>query len=111
MKTITKFAAGAAALLAVGLAAAPASAQPYGHYAPRSLVCDPYSRYYDPFYCTRPYYGSAWGFGGPTLSFNFGSGFHDGWRGNNWRGNDHGGNWNRGGNNNTNHGGTGGHRH
>jgi hypothetical protein len=132
MKLFTKFAVGAALLAgAATIAAAPASAQPYGYYPPRAVVCDPYSRFYDPFYCTAPYYGPAYGFGGPSLSFSFGSGFRGGFRdrddfrrgndghggGNNWHGGS-GNNWNGGNTHtgggtsgNTGHGSSGGHRH
>jgi hypothetical protein len=103
MKRFWKLAAGAALIAgAASIAtAAPAAAQPYGYVPPRALVCDPYSRYYDPFVCrTRyNYYG-----GGPVISFGFGGGWHDGWRGHDFRG----GNWNRGGGGHDFHGGRGG---
>ena len=75
MKRFSKFAIGAALLAgAATIAAAPASAQvrfgigvaPYAAPAP---VCDPYSRFYDPYYCGAPYYGPAYA---PVLSFGFG---------------------------------------
>jgi hypothetical protein len=77
MKRFTKLIAGAALIAgAVTIAtAAPASAQPYG-YAPRAVVCDPYSRFYDPFVCRTRYYDS-YSYGGPVISFGFGGG----WRG------------------------------
>ncbi len=87
MKRFTKYAVGLAlaASAATMLAAAPASAQPYGYYAPRAAVCDPYSRYYDPYYCHAGYYGPAWG--GPVIDFSFGGrGFGGGWGGHDFHG-------------------------
>ena len=123
MKRSTKYALGAAVIAGVAsiAAAAPASAQPYGYYynTPRGVVCDPYSRFYDPFYCVRQpygygYYGSPYYYGGPSISlgFGFGGGFRDGWRGgrNDWRGGDHRGDWDRGGDHRGGfNGGSGGH--
>jgi hypothetical protein len=108
MKRFAKYAAAAALVTGAAIfAAAPASAAVsvgigiggYG-YAPRGVVCDPYSRFYDPFYCARPYnyYAPSYYGGGPLLSFGFNSGFHDGWHGRGgWHGNSHGGSHHNGG--------------
>jgi len=90
MKRFTKYATrklivGAALLAgAATIAAAPASAQVrfgVGGYAAPAPVCDPYSRFYDPYYCGAPYYGPAYG---PVLSFGFGG--RGGWGRDDFRG-------------------------
>ncbi len=59
--------------------ASPASARVFvGAGAPLAYgaapVCDPYSLYYNPYYCG---YGPAY-IGGPVIGFGFGGGFHGG---------------------------------
>ena len=74
----------AAAAVSVGVGIGP------GYYGPGpGYSCDPYSRYYDPYYCGAgyPYYGPAYGYGpywgGPSVVIGgrFGGGFHGGFHG------------------------------
>jgi len=52
----------------------------YGYYAPRRT-------YYAPqYYAPAPYYGSGYGYGGPSISFGFGGGGYGGHH-------HHGGHW------------------
>ena len=101
MKRIAKLALGALLMAGTAFAvAAPASAQVSfgigmggpGYYGPpRYAVCNPYSRYYDPYYCGD--YGDYYG---PPLfidGFWFNSGRYRNWHGqrqywvhNGWRG-------------------------
>lgn len=78
-------AAPASAQVSVGIGFGPGFSSGYG-YAPRGLVCDPYSRFYNAFACVRPYnyYAPSYYGGGPVLSFGFNSGFNRGF--NNHRG-------------------------
>jgi hypothetical protein len=101
MKTFAKVAFGAAMLAgAVTMAAAPAAAAVSvgvgfgpGYYGPPAPAysCDPYSRFYDPYYCGYygpGYYGPGyWGPGGVWIGGHFGGGFHGG----GFRGGFHGG--------------------
>ena len=78
MKRFAKLALGALILAgAATAAAAPASARVVvGLGLPIAAPvasCDPYSRFYDPYYC-QPAYAA------PVIGFGFG-GWHDGWRG------------------------------
>ena len=92
MKRFAKIALGALILAgAATAAAAPASARVVvglGLPVAAPVSCDPYSRFYDPYYC-RPAYAA------PVIGFGFGGwhgGFHDGWRGHDgFRGDGHGG--------------------
>jgi len=122
MKNLAKFAIGAIALTgAAVLTTVPADARVFvgvgvgpGYYGgpPYSAYCDPYSLWYDPYYCDGygydygyPYYG--YGYGGPVFFGEFGGGGHfhhfdhGGWGHGGWGGH---GSW--GG-----HGGWGGHHH
>ena len=85
MKRFAKIALGALILAGAATgAAAPASARVVvgfgaGIPAAAPVSCDPYSRFYDPYYCAPAY-------GAPVVSVGgvFGGwhgGFHDGWRG------------------------------
>ena len=91
MKKFAKFALGAVMLAgaATVVAATPADARvsvgigigvPGYYYGPSYYPrynCDPYSRFYDPYYCggyARPYYG------GNSFYFNY----RDGWGGRDW---------------------------
>ena len=79
MKRFAKFALGALILAgAATAAAAPASARVVvglGLPVAAPVSCDPYSRFYDPYYC-QPAYAA------PVIGFGFGGwhgGFHDRW--------------------------------
>lgn len=85
MKRLGKIALGAAMLAATAALASPASAQVHfgigvgpGYYGPPPrAVCDPYSRWYDPYRCNgyygyEPYYGYSYG---PVIGFGFGGRF------------------------------------
>lgn len=65
----------------------------YGPPAYPRYSCDPYSRWYDPYYCRRYYYDDYYDYGpdyygpvyyGPSIGFSFGGG-HGHWG--------HGGHW------------------
>ena len=83
MKRFARIALGAVMLTGAATAiAAPASARvfvgvgaPIGYNA--APVCDPYSRYYSPYYCST---GPAY-VGGPVIGLGFGGGWRDGWHG------------------------------
>jgi hypothetical protein len=80
MKRFAKLALGALILAgAATAAAAPASARVVvgvGLPIAAPVTCDPYSRFYDPYYCAPAYAGPVVSVGG-----YFGGGWHDGWRG------------------------------
>ena len=83
MKRIAKIALGAVLMAGAATAiASPASARvfvgvgaPIG-YAP-APVCNPYSRFYNPYYCG---YGPAY-VGGPFIDLGIGGGWHGGFHG------------------------------
>src|ERR1700722_20200650 len=60
----------ASAAVRIGVGIAPYAAGP-------GPVCDPYSRFYDPYYCGAPYYGPGY-YGGPGIGFGFCGGWHGG---------------------------------
>jgi len=75
----------AAAAVSVGVGIGP------GYYGPGpGYNCDPYSRFYNPYYCGGgypyyggygPYYGPYWGGPSVVIGGRFGGGFHGGGRG------------------------------
>ncbi|MGH6827360.1 MAG: hypothetical protein ACREFW_00445 [Rhizomicrobium sp.] len=85
MKHFAKIALGA--VMVAGAAAAvaqPASAAvsfgigigPNYYGPPAAPVCDPYNRYYNPYYCTPAYYNYGYGYA-PTIGFWSGWGDRD----------------------------------
>ena len=69
---VTVIASPASAGVAVGIGVGP------GYYGPSAgAVCDPYSRFYNSYYCGPAYYG------GPVIGFG---GFYGGWHGGGWHG-------------------------
>ena len=82
MKRFAKLALGAVLMAGAATAiASPASARVFvGIGAPLAYgaapACDPYSPYYNPYYCG---YGPA-NVGGPVIGFGFGGGWHEGFR-------------------------------
>jgi len=107
MKRIAKYALGAFALAgAAALTTAPADARVFvgfgvgpGYYGPGpyyggGAYCNPYSPYYDPYYCDGGYYGDPY-WGGPVVygGWGWGGGWghhwghdHDHWGGGHWGG-------------------------
>ena len=99
MKRFAKIALGAVLMAGATTAiAAPASARVFvGVGAPLAYgaapVCDPYSPYYNSYYCG---YGPAY-VGGPMIGLGFGGGWHDGFHGGGFHGGFHGGGFHGGG--------------
>jgi hypothetical protein len=61
-----------------------------GYYGHGPAVCDPYSRWYDPYRCDRydDYYGDDYYYGSPTIYFGGygGRGWHGGYHGGGYHG-------------------------
>jgi hypothetical protein len=96
MKRFSKIALGAVMLIGAATAvASPASAGIAvgigvgpGYYGPPAgVVCDPYSRFYNPAYCGPAGYGYDYGYG-PVIGFGgyYGSGWHGGYHGGGFHG-------------------------